>query len=427
MPAMSRARRLLCVYQHAPTPGAPGIYRHRLLLAELVRRGWHVDLVSTSVNYMTGQVPERYRGRPYVRETIDGVVHHWVYASTGIHRSKSRRALNYATFALTAGLRGTTLRRPDVILVSSPPLTVGALGPLLSARFRRPWLLEIRDLWPESAASIGWLTETSVPYRALERLAHRLAADAAAVVVPSMGLVAPVLRHGARVVQVVSGAVVAAPVDEALRRGTRERLGIRDSTCVFLYLGSVGVANGLDVVVDAVVRLPRAVDVVVLVVGDGSARAELQARVTREQIDRLSLVGAVSREEVGEFLAAADVGLHALRADPLFASALPTKVLEYLASARPFVTTVPGLPERLALRSGGGFAPGVEKLADELSRWAAMTPEERRAIGEQSLTFGLQQFGLSAVVDRFESLLLDQVDAGRRETESESSALPAVG
>lgn len=424
---MSRRPRLLCVYQHAPTPGAPGIYRHRLLLAELVRRGWDVDLVSTPLNYMTGTVPERYRRRPYVRETIDGIAHHWVYASPGIHKSKRRRALNYATFALAALLRAATLQRPDVILVSSPPLSVGALGPLLSARFRRPWLLEVRDLWPESAASVGWLPETSSPYLALERLAHRLASSAGAVVVPTMGLVALVLRHGARAVRVVSGAVVAAPVDQVVRRDTRERLGISDSACVFLYLGSVGVANGLDVLVDAVSRLPAAVDVVVFVVGDGSARAELQARVARERIDRVRLVGAVPREDVGAYLAAADVGLHALRADPLFASALPTKVLEYLASARPFVTTVPGLPERLALRSGGGFAPGVEALVSELSKWDAMSPAERRANGEQGLAFGLEQFGLPAVVDGLESLLLDHAAGGRRTTTSESSALPSEG
>ena len=145
---MSRQRRLICVYQHAPTPGAPGIYRHRLLLSELVRRGWHVDLVSTPVNYMTGETPERYRGRAYVREEIDGIVHHWVYAPSGIHESKIRRVLNYATFATAATLRGIALPRPDVILVSSPPLTVGTVGPLLAARFRRPWLLEVRDPGP---------------------------------------------------------------------------------------------------------------------------------------------------------------------------------------------------------------------------------------------------------------------------------------
>jgi len=90
---VTRTRRLLCVYQHAPTPGAGGFYRHRTYFAELVRRGWHVDLVSTPVHYLTGLVPERYARRPYVRETIDGIEHHWVWASSSIHRSRVHRAL----------------------------------------------------------------------------------------------------------------------------------------------------------------------------------------------------------------------------------------------------------------------------------------------------------------------------------------------
>ena len=407
---MSRRRRLICVYQHAPTPGAPGIYRHRLLLSELVRRGWHVDLVSTPVNYMTGETPERYRGRAYVREEIDGIVHHWVYAPSGIHESKIRRVLNYVTFATAATLRGIALPRPDVILVSSPPLTVGTVGPLLAARFRRPWLLEVRDLWPESAASVGWLSEQSPIYRGLARLARLLSSSASTVVVPSSGLLGPVSRHGARAVRVITGAVRPDPPGVDERQAARARLGIADSTCVFLYVGAVGVANGLDLVVDAFARLDPAVDVRILVVGDGSARAGLEGRVAELGLDRVTLLGAVPRAEVRDFLAAADVGLHALRKDPLFASALPTKVLEYLGAGLPFVTTVPGLPERLALWSGGGFAPDADALVDELTRWARLSREERAAQGQLGLAFGLARFGLEVVVDRLESLLLEVAD-----------------
>jgi putative colanic acid biosynthesis glycosyltransferase WcaI len=403
---MSRKRRLLCVYQHAPTPGAPGIYRHRLLLSELVRRGWRVDLVSTPVNYMTGDVPSSYRHRAYTRETIDGIVHHWVYAPSGIHDSKGRRVLNYVTFATAAALRAATLRRPDVILISSPPLSVGAIGPLLAARFRRPWLLEVRDLWPDSAASVGWLTTTSLPYRALDRVARRLASRAAAVVVPTSGLVAGVAGHGASTVRVISGAVVGLPTDENQRRAFRETLGIASSTCVFLYAGAIGVANGLEIVVDALAQLGPEIDVLVLVVGDGSARAGLETHVAALGVTRLRLFGAVPRDQVGDFLAAADVGLHALRPDPLFASALPTKVLEYLGAGLPFVTTVPGLPQRLARATGGGFASGAEELAAEFVRWSGMTAEERVACGERSRAFGIERFGLTAVVDRLESMLV---------------------
>ena len=315
-----RAPRLLCVYQHAPTPGAPGIYRHRLLFAELVRRGWQVDLVSTPLNYMTGNVPTRYARRLYTRESLDGIVHHWVWASRSIHASKLRRALNYVTFAFSSSLRAITLRRPDVVLVSSPPLTVGALGPVLATRFRRPWVFEVRDAWPESAASVGWLSEQSLLYRVLERVAHRLASRAQAVIVPTPGLIEIVRRHGAKKVDVISGAVIDAPSSPELRRAARARLGVPDDECLFLYLGALGAANGVDTLLDAVQALPTDTPARFLLVGDGSARVALEERVREQGIETVSIVPAVPKDEVKDYLAASDVCLHLLRADPVRAS-----------------------------------------------------------------------------------------------------------
>jgi glycosyltransferase involved in cell wall biosynthesis len=406
-----RGRRLLCVYQHAPTPGAPGIYRHRIYFSELVRRGWTVDVVSTPLNYMTGEIPDRYRRRLRTRETIDGIEHHWVPASRGIHSSKARRALNYATFAAAAAARALTLPRPDVVLVSSPPLPVGSLGPLLAGRFRAPWILEVRDLWPESAVSVGWLREESAAYRSLERIAHRLARSAAVVIVPTPGLVADLRRHGARQVEIVPGPVLDSPPADDVRRRVRSALGLADETCVFLYAGAIGMANGLGLLVDAVAALPRAVDATVLVAGDGSARAELEQRLRDESIDRVRFLGVVPKDEVADLLSAADVCLHLLRPHDVFTGAQPTKMLEYFGAHRPVITTVPGLPEELARSSGGGFAPTVDGLASELRHWAVMSPAERQERGEQSFRFGTERFGLDASVDRLERLLVQTIRA----------------
>jgi colanic acid biosynthesis glycosyl transferase WcaI len=402
------SRRLLCVYQHAPTPGAPGIYRHRVLLSELVRRGWEVDLVSTPLNYMTGATDPRYAGRAYVRETIDGVVHHWVWASAAIHASKGRRVANYVTFATSAGLRSATLRRPDVILMSSPPLSVAAVGPALAARFRRPWLLEVRDVWPESAVSVGWLSRDSLTYTVLERIANGLAARAESVIVPTPGLVAPLLRHGARRVAVVPGVVRDVPPNPGRRQAIRSRLGVGESTCLFLYLGSIGAANGLETLLDAA-RLVTAEDIAIVLVGDGSARRTIEQRLAEEPIPSVRLVGAVPQPDVHDWLAASDVCLHMLRPDPVFESALPSKVLEYFGAHRPFVTTVRGLPRRLALASGGGAAEDAATLAAELSRWAALDPADRVRAGEQSFELGRARFGLDPVADRLEEQLVDAV------------------
>jgi hypothetical protein len=405
----SRRRRLLCVYQHAPTPGAPGIYRHRLYLSRLVERGWHVDLVSTPLNYMTGKLPAAYRRRPFMDETIDGIDHHWVWASRSIHRSKRGRVANYVTFASAALARAALLPRPDVILASSPPLPVAGLGSMLGLRHRAPWLLEVRDIWPESAAAVGWLSPDSRVYRAAERFARRETTRASGVVVPTFGLVAPVLRHGARRVRVVPGAVIDTPPDNALRARTRADIGVAPDECVFLYAGAVGVANGIDMLLDAVAALPTDLPATVVVAGDGSALADVRRRVEREGLQRIRLLGAVTKQRVGDLLSAADVCLHLLRPDPVFASALPTKVLEYLGAHRPFVTTTFGLPERLAMASGGGFAPTAERLREEFERWSRMDPVERREKGEVAWRFGSSRFGIDSSVDGLEQFLLDAI------------------
>jgi hypothetical protein len=94
-----------------------------------------------------------------------------------------------------------------------------------------------------------------------------------------------------------------------------------------------------------------------------------------------------------------------LSPNPLFASAQPTKVLEYFTSRRPFITTVPGLPEKLAIESGGGFAPTAAELAAEIERWAAMPEHVRRERGERSFHYGSERFSMTAAVDALEAIL----------------------
>ena len=404
-PGRVRPGRLLCVYQHAPTPGAPGIYRHRRYFAELVSRGWQVDLVSTPRNYMTGEVPPAYKKSVFRSETIEGVAHHWVWTPGGIHRSRGARVANYAGFASAAAARAVTLPRPDVVLVSSPPLPVAGLGPLLARRFGCPWLLEVRDIWPESAASVGWLHAEGTAYRLLARFARSVTSSAPAVIVPTPGLEPLVRAHGAREVCVLPGIVRARQPNPERRSRARASLGISDDQCVFLYLGAIGVANGLDLLLDAVDSLPADVPAHVVVAGDGSARRSFEEAVAARRLDRITLLPPVDQEGVGDLLAAADVGLHLLRPDPVFGSALPTKALEYLGAGLPFVTTVPGLPSEVAVASGGAAVSSAAELTREFVSWSAATGDQRGLRGQQALRYGLDHFGLETSVSRLEELL----------------------
>jgi glycosyltransferase involved in cell wall biosynthesis len=353
---------------------------------------------------MRGELPPEYRGKLWRHEQIEGINHYWSAAAGNVHKSFRRRALNYVTFAATSSARGVALKRPDVIWASSPPLSIGGVGRLLSRRFRRPWIFEVRDLWPESAASMGMLNEHSRAYKTLLRFAKNYATHADAMIVPTPGLVDMVKEHGATDVTLVTGAITDNAPESGVRERVRAELGIPEGACLFVYAGAHGVVNGLDKLLDAAKDLDPTKARVVLA-GDGSAREALEQQLAREPNPALTMLGTIPKDDVPGLLAASDVCLHLLAPDPLFKSALPTKVLEYFGSHRAFITTVPGLPEQLANESGGGFAGDTHALRDELERWVAMTPAERADRGEQAFAFGMERYGLAAIVDTLEELL----------------------
>jgi glycosyltransferase involved in cell wall biosynthesis len=218
----------------------------------------------------------------------------------------------------------------------------------------------------------------------------------------------------------VPGIVNALQRDPERRRLTRARLGIADDQCVFLYLGAIGVANGLDFLLEAVESLPRRVPARVVVAGDGSARRAFAEAVSSRGLEKITLLPPVSQDGAVNLLNAADVGIHLLRPDPVFASALPTKALEYLGAGLPFVTTVPGLPSEVAVGSGGAAVSSATELAREFASWAEMSAEELRARGDKALRYGLENFELERNVSRLEELL-EQVLAEHRERRATQS------
>jgi glycosyltransferase involved in cell wall biosynthesis len=258
---------------------------------------------------------------------------------------------------------------------------------------------------------VGWLNSDSAAYGLLEQFAHFVTQRARAVIVPTPGLEPLVRAHGARNVRILPGIVRAQDPDLLRRRLTRERLGIRDDHCVFLYLGAIGVANGLEMLLEAVESLPPQVRAQVVVAGDGSARRSFADAVTGKQLDRITLLPPVGQVEARDLLAAADVGLHLLRPDPLFASALPSKALEYLGAGLPFLTTVPGLPSEIAVDSGGAAVSSSAGLAAEFVSWSEASSEERERRSKQALRYGLAAFGLESSVALFEELLEDALDS----------------
>lgn len=377
----------------------------------LVALGHDVDVITGFPNYPTGRLYPGYRLRPYQFESRDGVSVHRVPLIPSHDRSAIRRAANYLSFASSAALRGRLLREPDVWLVYSTPATVAVPALLAHARYRRPYVLLIQDLWPDTVVASGFV-EPGAALRTITRGLHRFCdatyRHAAAIAVTAPGM-ADVLR--ARGVPddkisflpnwVDERVFRPIPRDDALARS----LGL--SGFVVMYAGSLGDLQGLETAVEALDHLDDVPDLTLAFVGSGVAEGRLRELAATRTRHRIVFLGQQPVERMAELMALSDVQLVCLRDLPLFRSTLPSKVQATLAAGRPIVASAPGDAARLVDDSGAGVSvPPADPvaLAGALRGMRALAAPEREELGRRG-----RQFYLETMSERVGSAALSEL------------------
>jgi glycosyltransferase involved in cell wall biosynthesis len=392
----------VCHY-FAPEPNAPAARVHEFSRA-WVSAGHQVSVITTFPNHPTGIVPARYRGRWWSTELLDGirVLRCWVYAVP--NQGVRRRGLDHLSFMLTALLFGLPrLGRVDVVIASSPTLFSALSAWLIAAVRGIPFVLEVRDLWPEAIVALGLLSSRSVTVRGLRMLARFLYARATRVVVVTESFADALAAQG---VPRSKLAVIPNGADTAFfGSGSPNGVALHGSFTV-TYVGSHGVSHGLDAVLDAAAVLP---DVTFVLVGDGAERDRLVAERDRRELHNVIMKPSVAKSEVPPLYAQADVCLVPLRDVPLFDSFVPSKLFEVLAAGRPVVGAVRGEARTILERSGGAIVVDPERgdqLAQAIERLRS-DPELCVRLGRQGASFARAHYDRDALAARYLALLHD--------------------
>jgi colanic acid biosynthesis glycosyl transferase WcaI len=383
-----------------PEVGAP---QTRILetAGRLSDRGHQVTVLTGFPNYPDGVIPAAYRGHVLLREQVGDirVIRSAVYPTP--NRGFARRLINHASFALSSMLAAPLAGRPDVIVAETPPLFTAVAAALLARARRIPLVLNVADLWPESAVQLGALSDRRAIRlaEALERFAYR---HSAAITVPTAGMRTSLLSRGEPAEKVVH-------LPNAVDTGRFTVSAPRDSgRCRIIYCGTVGIAQGVGTLIDAAAELAKGPsDFELLIVGDGAEREELARTAAERGLTNVRFEGRVARERVPNLLASADVAVLCLRDVPLFEDALPTKMLEYMAAGRPVVASAVGDAARLLERSGAGLAcppedPGA--LAARI-REISRDPIGAQAMGANGSRYVRAHFSRETFVDCLEEIL----------------------
>lgn len=395
--------KILYISQYFPPEmGAPSARVHELS-KHWVQAGHQVTVLTGFPNHPTGVVHPEYRGRMrrlVARGQVDGinVVRTWLLPRP--NRRTLERVLNYASFWLSSSIAGMFLSRPDVIIGTSPQLLVGLSGWWVAQVKEVPFVLEIRDLWPESLAASGVGGENSITARLVGRLAGFLYghADHVAVVTPAFkerlladwGVPAgrcSVVRNGVETELFKpngdAGQSGGAPGQSGGARKLKEALGVGDRFVVS-YVGTIGMAHGLGSVLEAAERMRDSrPDVLFMLIGEGAERERLEGEARSRGLSNVRFVPQQPRSEVPRYIQASDVCLVLLKKADAFRTVIPTKMLEFMSCSRPVVLGVDGQARSVMEEAGAGIYVEPENVDALVAGIDALRADEglRDALG----------------------------------------------
>lgn len=339
-----------------------------------VQAGHQVTVITGAPNFPAGKVFPGYRNRLYTTETLEGVrvIRVWTYITA--NEGFLRRTLDYLSFMVTGGLAALFVRKPDVIIATSPQFFNALGGCLVSLLRRKPFVFELRDLWPDSIVAVGAMKD-GVALRLLRRLEYWLYRRARLIVSVTHSFKRILSANGIPEEKIV---VIPNGVDpEAFTPGPKPadleaKLGLQGKF-VAAYVGTIGMAHGLGTLLDAAEMLRERKDIAFVLVGTGAEKARLEADARARRLDNVIFVGAVDKETVKQYWRLCDVALVLLKDTPLFEHVIPSKIFEAWGTGRPVVLGVRGESAEMVNAAGGGVTippEDADRLAASLTTLA---------------------------------------------------------
>ena len=346
---------------------------------ELMLRGYDVEVLTGFPNYPTGIIYSGYRLKVLQREDIDGVHLTRVFLYPSHDSSVFRRALNYVSFFLSSVIYGSFFSKKfDVIYAYHPPLTTALSACVIGLFRRRPVVLDIQDLWPDSLFATGFVGDGRVA-RLAGKLCDFVYRRVDRIVVLSPGFLKVLVDRGVSEKKVD---VIYNWADEAQALTPKEctlpsTFPGRDKFKI-LYAGNLGKAQSLGAVLaTAKILQEKGSNIVFVFVGGGVEADLLRKQAFDSGIRNVSFYPQVSMESVASYLDAADVLLVHLKKNPLFEITIPSKTQAYMRAGKPLLMAVGGDAENLVLDAKCGLAAlpedpeDIARVAEIFSRKSA--------------------------------------------------------
>ena len=364
-------RILFFSHYYSPEGNAPAT-RVSALAERWAAAGHEVTVVTCAPNVPNGVVYEGYRNRKTV-ETLHGVKVVRVKTYIAANKGAVKRMLNFVSYFFSALWTALWLPKADVVIATSPQIFCGYAGVWYKRLRRVPLVTEIRDIWPESMGAVG----ANIPrlaYWVLEKIERAMYKACARLVTVGEGYRARLVEKGVpedKVSIVMNGTDLSVYKPGPKNEELLEKYGLTGKFVVS-YIGTVGMACGLEVVLDAAGMLDKGgsqssatagadaqeripFKVVFVIVGDGAYRANLEAETKKRGLTNVVFTGRQPKESMPDWINSSDASLVHLKKAELFTTVMPSKIFESAGCKKPIIMGVDGYAKKLVMDAQAGL------------------------------------------------------------------------
>lgn len=332
---------------------------------EWVKMGHEVTVITCAPNFPEGKVYEGYRNRLRQEEVMAGirVIRVWTYIVP--NKGFFKRTLDYISFSVTGFLAGLFVKT-DLIIATSPQFFCALAGRMLSFFKRRPWVMEVRDLWPESIKTVGLVKRDNLFIRYFEWKERRCYKSAKKIVVVTDSFKRRIAEKGINPEKIFvvkngvnSDLFTPMPKDGELIK----ELGLSGKKIIG-YIGTHGLAHNLSFILHCAKEMEGRSDIHFLFIGSGAAKDDLLKLKDELGCSNVTMLNPVAKEQVNRYISILDVALINLRKSALFTTVIPSKIFENAGMGIPILMGVEGEAQEIVESYGAGVCFEPENMAD---------------------------------------------------------------
>lgn len=400
------------ISQYASTPGTGVGGRHYYLARELAKQGYNVYVIASASSHLLHTQPKF--DTPYMLQPVEGFTFVWVRLPPYTEAHSKQRAINWFLFTWRLlGLRKIIPDIPNTVMVSSPSPVAFLSAERLAKRFNAKLIFEVRDIWPLTLIEIGGYSVKHPFMRFLQWVEDRAYRVSTRVVSNLKNAVDHMVERGmdpAKFSWIPNG-FCQDEVNLNIPLNSQVSEKIPKDKFLVGYTGTLGVANALDTLIEAVELLDNNLGIAFILVGSGREVSSLKALVKKKKLDNVYFLDPIPKVEIQAMLGRFDVCFIGLTKDPLFRFGVsPNKLFDYLYSGKPIIYAIDSGPYKPVLEANAGIQVPAEdsaQLAAAIHHLYHLPIAERERMGANGHRAAVSQYEYGMLAIKLAGVLLD--------------------